>query len=181
MTFLGLSILTFDMVWRSNNDYRSIHKFWVNASQFRPSLSPLTHSIPWNSLFSERARSWVSEKKKKQAERGSAPLLYFPSSTIKCKLQKTQIWKWGTADSQTFPRVELCGQILASVILGWLGRPPSLFLVENKVHVLEAGSLTFFYPVIQIFPNNLQHLYTQETLKVKDAGFQLFFLPAANE
>lgn len=44
---------------------------------------------------------------------------------------------------ETFPGVEPRGQILAGAILEQLGCHPSLFSVGNKVHVLEAVSLTF--------------------------------------
>lgn len=138
----------------------------------------LSRSAPWNNWCRKKVQcSIVGEKKKKMLH--PSPLS-FPSPTIKYKVQNKATWKWWTPGSESFPGVKPCGQIPARAILEQLGCHPSLFSVGNKVHVLEAVSLTF-YPVIQIFPNNLQHLYTQETLKEKDAGLQLFFLPFANE
>lgn len=109
-----------------------------------------------------------------------APLpLFLPLTNNKVQSSKESNLKMVNTGLRDLSWSETCGQILARAILE-LGCHPSLFSVGNKVHVLEAVSLTF-YPVIQIFPNNLRHLYTQETLKEKDAGLQLFFLPFVNE
>lgn len=111
----------------------------------------------------------------------AAPLpLYFPSSTIKYKVQKKPTWKWWTLDSETFPWVEPCGQILARAILEQLGCHPSLFSVGNKVHVLEQYPwlfiLLFKYFLIIFGIYTLKRPWRK---RMQESG--LFFLPFANE
>lgn len=141
MTFLRLriSILIANVGGGSNHE-SSVMLSSVYCGLLLSSALPLCPFC--SSELSCEGKECNARSLKNMDDAAPPPPLYFPPPTIKSKLQKKHTRKWWPV-SEAFPRVEPCGQILARAILERLGYNPSLFSVGNKVHVLEAVSLTF--------------------------------------
>lgn len=169
MSFLRLNIPIFNPVGEWNNE-----KGLILSSV----LCPVSHSAPWNNLVEEKSamlNGW-----KKIGICSTSPPLPSPHQQYSTDFKRNQLengeqWtqrpflEWNPV-VRYWPGQSLNDLVAIQVCFQWGIK----FMFWRRYPWL-------FYPVIQIFLNNLQHLYTQETLKEKDAGLQSFFLPFANE